>query len=239
MFVSSSSASFPERARVAAVIVAGGSGRRMGGVRKQYLELLGEPVLARAIRPFVEHPGVDAVVVVVPEEDIASPPPWLRDLPVRLAAGGAERGDSVWNGLAALPAATEVVLVHDGARPFVTREVIDRVLERAPDGGAVAAVRATDTIKEVDETGRIVGTAERSRLWHAQTPQGFRFRDLRDAYRRARAEGWSATDDAALCEHFGIPVFVVEGSYRNLKITRPEDLPHAEALARNLPGDVG
>jgi 2-C-methyl-D-erythritol 4-phosphate cytidylyltransferase len=151
---------------------------------------------------------------------------------VLLVAGGVDRADSVWNGLAALPAGTDLVLVHDGARPFVTREVIDRVIDCAPLGGAVAAIAATDTIKEVDSAGRIVATVPRARLWHAQTPQGFPLDRLRAAYAQAREEGWSATDDSALCEKFGLTIVVVEGDRDNIKITRPADLPIADAIAR-------
>lgn len=235
MSASSSNGSSPDSGPVAAVIVAAGSGRRMGGVRKQYLEILGAPVLLRAIRPFLDHPRVRAVVVVLPEEDVAEPPLWLRGLPLKLVAGGAERADSVRRGLEALPAEIRLVLVHDGARPFVTRDVIDRVIERAPEGGAVAAVPATDTIKDVDEEGRIVATVPRSRIWHAQTPQGFPVAVLREAHRRAAVEGWSDTDDAALCERCDTPVVVVEGDQDNIKITRPADLPVAEAIARRAP----
>lgn len=223
--------------RAAAVVVAGGSGRRMGaagGTRKQYLEIDGEPVLLRAIRPLVHHRAVEQVVVVLPADDAEQPPQWLRDLPVTLVAGGAERGDSVWNGLAAVDQGVDVVLVHDGARPFLSPEVVDRVLEAAAEGGAIAAIPATDTIKEVDQEGRVIGTADRSRLWHAQTPQGFPVAVLREAYRRARSEGWQVTDDASLCERAGVRVRVVLGAFENIKITRPSDLLLAEALARAL-----
>lgn len=219
---------------VAAVIVAGGSGRRMGApVRKQYLEILGEPVLLRAVRPFVDHPGVGEVVVVLPEEDAGSPPSWLVELGLRVVAGGDERGDSVWNGLAAVRADSDAVLIHDGARPFVSSAVIDRVLAGARTGGVIAAVPVTDTIKEV-EGDRIVGTPERARLWQAQTPQGFPRVLLLDVYTRARTEGVAATDDAALLERYGHAVRVVEGAPENVKITRPTDLYVAEALARSL-----
>jgi len=214
------------------VIVAGGSGRRVGGpVRKQYLEIAGVPVLLRAILPFLHHPSIHQTVVVVPEEDAAAPPPWLAALDVRIVAGGAERGDSVWNGLRALGDDIDLVLVHDGARPFVDAEVIDRVLDRCGDAGAIAAVPVTDTIKEVGDDGTIAGTPDRARLWQAQTPQGFPRAALVDAYIRAREDGVAATDDAALFERYAGPVRVVMGSYRNLKVTRPEDLAVAEALA--------
>jgi 2-C-methyl-D-erythritol 4-phosphate cytidylyltransferase len=232
MSVSSSNASSPERMTVAAIVVAGGSGQRMGSVRKQYLDLLGEPILLRALRPFLAHPAIDFVVVVVPADDVGDPPRWLAALPVEIVAGGVERGDSVWNGLERTPAGTELVLIHDGARPFVTREVIDRVLAQSAHGGAVAAVAATDTIKEVDAERRILRTLPRARIWQAQTPQGFPLQSLRSAYERARAEGWTETDDAALFERCGHAVIVVEGDRDNLKITLPSDLPIAEAIAR-------
>lgn len=219
---------------VAAVIVAGGSGRRMGGVPKQYLDLLGEPVLQRAIRPFLDHPRVGEVVVVLPEEDVAAPPEWLHRLPLRIVAGGPERGDSVRSGLSALPGDVELALIHDGARPFVSADLIDRVIDGAAAGGAIAAVPATDTMKEVDADGLIVRTLPRARIWQAQTPQGFPLASILGAHERARAEGWSETDDAALCERLGIPVAVVEGDRDNIKITRPGDLAVAEAIARRI-----
>ena len=134
----------------------------------------------------------------------------------------------------AVPEGIEVVLIHDGARPLVSRAVIDGVLARAPAGAAIPAVRATDTLKEADETGRVVATLDRARLWHAQTPQGFPLAVIRELHRRARADGWAGTDDASLCERYGVPVQLVEGSDENLKVTRPSDLLIAEALARGL-----
>lgn len=217
--------------RAAAVVVAGGSGRRFGGpVRKQYLEVGGEPVLLRAVRPFLDHPRIASVVVVLPPDDVADPPTWLAGLPVTIVAGGAERGDSVFNGLMAVDGVADRVLVHDGARPFVSADVIDRVLDA--EGGAIAAVPVTDTIQRVDGAGVIVETPDRSALWQAQTPQGFPRAALVDAYRRARAEGVAATDDAAVFARYAGPVRVVMGEHRNLKVTRPGDLPLAEAIAR-------
>jgi 2-C-methyl-D-erythritol 4-phosphate cytidylyltransferase len=213
------------------VIVAGGSGRRVGGpVRKQYLEIDGIPVLLRAVLPFLVDPRIQQVVVVLPPDDVEAPPPWLASLGVRIVAGGAERGDSVRNGLAAVDDDADFVLVHDGARPFVTSDVIDRVLEAAP-AAAIAAVPVTDTVKQVDADGTITGTPDRARLWQAQTPQGFPREGLARAYALARGDGFAATDDAALYERYVGPVRVVTGSYRNLKITRPADLAVAEALA--------
>ncbi|HYR09803.1 MAG TPA: 2-C-methyl-D-erythritol 4-phosphate cytidylyltransferase [Longimicrobium sp.] len=216
----------------AAVIVAGGAGLRFGGpVRKQYLAIGGEPVLLRAIRPFLHHPRIASVVVVLPPDDVADPPAWLADLPIRIVAGGAERGDSVRNGLLATPEDASSVLIHDGARPFVSADIIDRVLDACADGGAIAAVPVTDTIQQVDAAGVIVHTPDRSALWQAQTPQGFPRAGIVEAYRRAAEEGIAATDDAALFGRYIGPVRVVMGAYENLKVTRPQDLPIAEAIA--------
>jgi 2-C-methyl-D-erythritol 4-phosphate cytidylyltransferase len=221
------------KTRVAAVVVAGGDGRRMGGgVRKQYLEIRGVPLLLRAVRPFLAHSAVAEVVVVLPPDDLAAPPPWLEGAGVRLAAGGVQRGDSVRNGLLALESGADVVLVHDGARPFATADVIDRVIAGCLDGwGAVAAVPMADTLQEVDARGRIVATPDRGRFRRAQTPQGFPRAALLEAYRRAAADGWRGTDDAAVFARAGGRVRVVAGAERNLKVTTPEDLRVAEALA--------
>ena len=214
------------------MIVAGGSGTRFGGpVRKQYLEIAGEPVLLRAVRPFVEHPRIFRVVVVLPPEDAADPPRWLAELPVHIVAGGAERGDSVLAGLLATPEDAAQVLIHDGVRPFVTREVIGRVLDACADGGAIAAVPVTDTIQQVDARGIVIHTPDRSALWQAQTPQGFPRDLILRAYRGSVRDGTPATDDAAVYARFAGPVRVVMGAYENLKVTRPEDLPVAEAIA--------
>lgn len=223
------------RGSAAVVIAAGGSGRRMGGVRKQYAELLGEPILVHSLRPFLEHPSIVCAVVALPAEDAANPPSWLVDLDERVVvvAGGAERGDSVHRGLEAVPESVDIVLIHDAARPLVTRDVIDRALAAAAAGvGAVVGVPVTDTLKQVDAEGRIVGTPDRAVLRAAQTPQAFPRAMLLDAYRRAAQEGIHATDDAALVERYGGTVVVVEGAPENLKITRPTDLIVAEALLR-------
>jgi 2-C-methyl-D-erythritol 4-phosphate cytidylyltransferase len=225
-----------EPGHAAAIIVAGGSGRRMGGeIPKQYLLLQGRPVLEHAIRAFLTHPRVPTVVVVLPPEDAASPPGWLREAAVTVAPGGEERGDSVWNGMSVLPDDADPILIHDGARPLVSHAVISRVLRKAGAGvGAVAALPVADTIKIVDAGLRITGTPDRHRLWQAQTPQGFPREVLFEAHRRARAEGIRATDDAALLERYGNEVYVVDGAPENIKITHPSDLHLAESLASTL-----
>ncbi len=219
--------------RAAVVVAAGGVGRRMGGVRKQYVELAGEPLLLHALRPFLAQASVEWVVVVLPPDD-PEPPAWLAalDARIRTVPGGEDRGDSVRAGLAAVPEEAAVVLVHDAARPLVREAVIERAIATAATGvGAVVAVPVADTLKEVAD-GVITGTADRSRLWQAQTPQAFPRVMVADAYRRAAADGVAATDDAALVEHYGGRVVVVEGDRSNLKVTTEPDLAVAEALLR-------
>jgi 2-C-methyl-D-erythritol 4-phosphate cytidylyltransferase len=174
-------------------------------------------------------------VVVVPGEDVRAPPDWLRLMPVARVAGGARRSDSVRHGLAALAARTGTVLVHDAARPLVSRDLIDRVLAAAGQGAVVPGLRVTDTLKEVDDAGRVRNTPDRDRFWRAQTPQAFPLETLRRVHDRALADGIRVTDDAALFEHYDLPVHVIVGEADNLKITTPADLAVAETLARRLP----
>lgn len=225
---------------VGVVVVAAGQGLRFGGsVRKQYCELLGVPLLLYAVRPFAAHPDVDHVTVVLPPEDAAAPPAWLADLigkRLGVAAGGAERSDSVAAGVAALPAGCEVILVHDGARPFPDRSVIDAVISSARSGlGAVAAIPVSDTVKATvpgTEPPRVARTVPRDGLWRAQTPQGFPRHALEAALRLRPEERGLATDDAALVEATGTEVVIVQDTSRNLKVTTQDDLVIAEALAR-------
>ena len=212
---------------------AAGLGKRMGGVRKQYLELAGEPVLLWSIRPFLELADVVAVAVALPEDDLIDPPDFLVDLDPRviLVPGGETRRDSVWSALQALPGDVETVVVHDGARPLVSKEVIEECIRVARGGlGAVAGCPAVDTLKRVREDRRIVDTPDREDLWHAQTPQAFPRRLLENAYERAIAEDWPATDDSGVVERADGPVVMVSSPASNLKVTRPEDLAFAEIL---------
>jgi 2-C-methyl-D-erythritol 4-phosphate cytidylyltransferase len=217
--------------RAAAVVPAGGGGQRMGGdVRKQYLELAGEPIVMRSLRLFLDHPAFHWVIVALPAEDMAAPPLFLPE-GVIVVAGGATRGESVRFGLDAVPQAAEVVLIHDAARPLVTRDLVDRVLDAAATGvGVVPAVPVADTIKRVDGDGGVVETVDRSSLRAAQTPQGFPRRMIVDAYHHAAERGLVATDDAAVVESVGGRVIIVEGDPRNLKITTPPDLDLAETI---------
>lgn len=218
------------RIRVGVVVPAAGEGRRMGGLRKPFLTLRGEPLLLHSLRTLLDHPRVTAVRVALAPDDAAEPPAWLASLDGRLevVAGGFTRATSVQAALAALPG-VNLVLVHDGARPLVSRAIVDRCLAVAAQGqGAVAGWPATDTLKEVDDGGLVVATPDRRRLWHAQTPQAFPAALIRSAYQAW--DGSETTDDAALVEGIGGTVIMVEGSPTNLKVTRPEDLAVAESL---------
>ena len=192
-------------------------------------------MLLRALRPFTSHPEVGGVVVVLAAAHAERPPEFLAPLAgsgLTIVAGGRERSDSVAAGLRALPSACEIVLVHDGARPFVERRVIDAVIGHARAGdGAVAAVPVSDTLKAqaADDPTRVSRTVARDGLWRAQTPQGFPRRLLEQAYAGKRHA--TATDDASLVEACGGVVRLVPDSPRNLKITTREDLALAEAIA--------
>ncbi len=222
------------------IIPAAGFGTRMKSrLPKQFLELAGEPILVRTLRVFLVHPLIHTVVVALPADYLDSSRKQIlsffhAELQRQLifTAGGETRQDSVRKGLDALPAGVDSVLVHDGARPMITAEVIDRCITGIAEHGAViAAVPVKDTLKEV--TGdSISATIDRSRLWQAQTPQGMKRKMLERAYRLARATGFIGTDEASLLEHAGIAVSVVPGSEQNIKITRPDDLAIASGLLR-------
>jgi 2-C-methyl-D-erythritol 4-phosphate cytidylyltransferase len=200
-------------------------------------------MVLRALRHFTSHPDVAQVVLVLPPEDAARPPAFLSassgapssaSSPLTIVPGGAHRGDSVRAGLSALRRECAVVLVHDGARPFVDPAVIEAVIGLARTGeGAVPAVPLSDTLKEASpaDSTLVKRTHPRARLWRAQTPQGFPRAVLEEAHARAARDGHRATDDAALVEAIGIPVRLVPDSCRNLKVTTPEDLAFAELLA--------
>jgi 2-C-methyl-D-erythritol 4-phosphate cytidylyltransferase len=221
---------------VGVVIVAAGTGSRSGGTElKQFRWVAGKPMLLHSVQAFHARPDVAMVVCVLPRSHAADPPPWLFQCDVErllVAVGGAERSDSVYAGLADLPDECTIVIVHDAARPLVDAGTIDRVIAVARAGtGAVAALPVIDTLKEVGENGVIVRTVERARLWRAQTPQAFPRDMVVRAYRDARAQRVAATDCAALCERLGLPVRVVTGSERAMKITTPDDFARADALA--------
>jgi len=219
--------------KVLAIIVAAGQGVRMGAGRpKAYLELEGRTLLERSLSPFLSHPRVERVVAATPDPDETRRILGGAAGRAVLVRGGATRQESVLCALRAAPSgAEEVILVHDAARPLVSRELIDAVLVAAErDGAAVPGLVPPDTVKQADGTGGIAATLDRDRLRLAQTPQGFRGDLLREAYARAERDGFQGTDDASVVERTGRKVTLVEGSPRNIKITTAVDLALAQAI---------
>ena len=224
-----------------AIVVAAGSGTRLGGNRpKQFLELGGIPIIIHALRQFERCPGINEIVTVLPAEETAGFSSQAKKFGLRklslVVAGGQTRAQSVQRGLAAITEA-EIVAVHDGVRPFVTPAEIERVVQAArTSGAAVLVAPVADTIKEV--TGnRIVRTVPRNNLRRALTPQCFRFEILKRAYEaldQTEADGIEVTDESFLVERLGVEIVAVEGSARNIKITREEDLALAEALLKSV-----
>jgi 2-C-methyl-D-erythritol 4-phosphate cytidylyltransferase/2-C-methyl-D-erythritol 2,4-cyclodiphosphate synthase len=217
---------------VTAIIAAGGRGVRFGDAHpKQLLVLDGRAILERSVEAFLSHPMIDEVVVALPAELAQHPPSYLTSArkPLLVVAGGPRRQDSVANAFRAAAAASEVFVIHDAARPFVSADLIQRTIEAAADGGAaLAAVQSRDTVKRAD-AGAVRETLDRRSIYLAQTPQGFR-RHVLDAALRSVAD---ATDEAELAERAGHPVRLVEGEAMNIKITTPADLEIAQAIARS------
>lgn len=222
-----------------AIIVAAGRGMRMGGgdVPKQFQTLAGVPLVIHTLRRFDASETIHASTLVVPEEWQARAARLGAEFGLskltNIVAGGATRSESVWLALQTLDAAhTEIVAIHDGARPFVTPADINRVVRLAEQtGAAILTTAATDTIKEVAD-GRVTRTLTRANLRHALTPQCFRYELLRRAYTEVHAQDLhGATDDSLLVERLGAQVSVLDGDTGNIKITRPEDWERAEKMS--------
>jgi 2-C-methyl-D-erythritol 4-phosphate cytidylyltransferase len=213
-----------------AIIVAAGAGARFGQ-RKQFVYLEGKPVLEWTLEAFESHADIGAIILVLPDESDRKHYQMRYGKIVEVVRGGEKRQDSVWQGFRLLdPASTELVLVHDGARPLVDGALIGRVIAEArASGAAVPVLPLDDTLKEVHD-GRVVGTADRSRVVCVQTPQGFLYPVLKRALDAARHDRFYGTDEATLVERIGLPVQAVEGDRRNIKITTPLDIKIAEAL---------
>ncbi|NLJ74141.1 MAG: 2-C-methyl-D-erythritol 4-phosphate cytidylyltransferase [Firmicutes bacterium] len=218
---------------VGVVIAAAGSGRRMGSAgNKVLLPLDGKPILAYSLQLFAAFDVVSEIIVVTREMDLEVVDQLIDALGLgsiaRTIPGGKERQESVYLGLEALREDTEWVIIHDGARPYVTRELVEKALQDCYTYKAVTlGVPVTDTIKVVED-GIVAETLERSTLWSIQTPQIFSFSLIKHAHQKAKQSGFSATDDCMLLEKLGVPVHVTQGSYGNIKITTPEDLPLEE-----------
>lgn len=227
-----------QKKKVAVIVVAAGSGTRMGGsVPKQFLEIGGIPVLTRAVTAFFQHPFVDDIFIITRseykaycEQEILEP----YGLKVTgILAGGTERQDSVGKGLDGLSPDTELVLIHDGARPFVSQQIItDSVKEAANHQAAVVAVPVKDTIKRC-ELDVFVDTPRRQGLYQVQTPQSFSVQLLKRAFAQARQDKFLGTDDSILVERLDQKVYLVKGDYQNIKITTADDLILGEAIAEN------
>ncbi len=227
--------------KVAAVITAAGKGTRMHSkINKQYLELGGIPVLARTIAAFQQCSEVDEIIVVINEEDIN----FCKNNIIErfqfskvkcLVSGGVQRQDSVYKGLCAIGDNCGIVLIHDGARPFVEVENISESINAARKFGACGiGVRVKDTIKISGPDGFVASTPDRSFLWSIQTPQCFDYGLIMRAHETAVQNNYTGTDDMVLVEKLGIPVKILEGSYNNIKITTPEDLIIGESILTNL-----
>ena len=215
-----------------AVIVAAGSATRMGGIDKVMANLGGEPMIARTVRAFQNCDAITSIVIVTREDLIRPISDLCRDMKkvAAVVAGGSSRQESVHLGLNALPKGMKLAAVHDGARPLISWQVIDRVVRAANTYGAAApAIPVKDTIKVVE--GRLVKeTPDRSSLMAVQTPQVFDFDLLRGALRKAEEDGAQVTDDCSAVERTGMRIKIVEGDERNLKVTTPMDLKIAELL---------
>lgn len=212
------------------VIVAAGTGSRMKmGINKQFIKLEGKEIIAYTIEKFYNNSNIEDIVVVVKEDESEFFKKEILDKynfkNIKIAYGGKERQDSVYNGLKLLDKKCDVVLIHDGARPFVSDKIIYNCIEEVKEHKAiVVGVPVKDTIKIIDNDKNIVDTPNRSVLWAVQTPQTFDYNILLDAYKDAFKSGFYGTDDAMLVERIGYKVKMVEGSYNNIKITTKEDL---------------
>lgn len=221
---------------VGVVIVAAGSGTRVGGNElKQFRWVAGKPMLLHSVQKFQARDDVAMVVVVLPFDHVGDPPVWLFQCDTErllLSVGGRERIDSVRNGLEDLTSEIGIVLIHDAARPLVTSGMIERVIAQARRGyGAAPGLPVTDTLKRVTEEGEVVDTISRDGVVRIQTPQAFPRAMIEEAHARAMEEGITATDDSGLCERFGMRVVFVPGSERAMKITDESDFVRAEALS--------
>ena len=222
---------------VSAIIVAGGSGSRMGTrTKKQYLKIKGKEILVYAVECFEKMPEIQEIIVVTGKEECSAVEHLLKetyklDKVCRVVAGGKERQDSVFNGMQVVNDKAEYVVIHDAARPLITEESVRAGLNTAyMNKATVIAVPVKDTIKVVDQDGKVRNTPDRNTLWSVQTPQIFEKELIMYAHQYAKEHGLSVTDDSMLVEAIGVPVYITEGQYTNIKITTPEDMIIAERL---------
>jgi 2-C-methyl-D-erythritol 4-phosphate cytidylyltransferase len=226
--------------KVKALIAAGGRGERIGGILpKQFVEIKKKPILAYTVEKFENCELIDEIILVVPEDYMSFCSYNIVDVGdfkkvKRILSGGKERQDSVYKGLLALSKDTDIVLIHDGVRPFISTEKICKSIEMCKKEKAVIlALPVNDTVKRVDED-YIVTTLDREKLWIVQTPQTFEYKLILEAYKKAIEDGFTGTDDSSLVERLGFKVRVLQGESQNIKITSPEDLVLAEKMIDTL-----
>ena len=217
------------------IILAAGSGKRMMAYKNKIILDLGDmPIIAHTIARFYDHPMVRKIILAIREEDedqIDSIIATYGFNDIVKVVGGAERQDSIYNCMGVLSDDTHILLIHDGARPFVDEDIITRsILETIECGATCVGVPSKDTVKIVDQEGLVIDTPDRSQVWCAQTPQTFSFDLIREAHTRARQESFLGTDDASLVERYGHKVKMIMGSYMNNKITTPEDIKQARYI---------
>ncbi|MBM2841726.1 MAG: IspD [Bacteroidetes bacterium] len=225
---------------VGVVVAAGGRGKRLSGkIPKQFLRLGGVPILQRTVELFASIRSVDEIVIASAPEYVRKAERLLARIRCRkhmtIVPGGKERQDSVWNGMHGFFSKPDIVLVHDAARPLVPRKVILAVIDAAKTyGSAVVGVKVNDTTKVEGKKGFYTRTLDRDRLWAVQTPQGFKFDLLLNAHKAARRSRYLGTDEASLVERLGVPVRIVEGDRRNIKITTQLDFHLAEMWLKSV-----
>jgi 2-C-methyl-D-erythritol 4-phosphate cytidylyltransferase len=222
--------------KVSAIIPAAGLGIRMGSsVPKQFLLLDGKPILHHTLSVLDQCSIVNEIILVVSEKEVTKAQQEIQGSHpkvTKVIAGGKERQDSVGNGLQSLDSEADIVVIHDGVRPFVSPGLIRKTVEAARDfGSAITAIPISDTIKKVNGEGQVERTVDRGGLWRVQTPQTFRVSLLKEAFEKARADNFYGTDESSLIEHLGKEVKVIPGSEFNIKITRSEDLVLGETIA--------
>ena len=224
--------------KVGAIIPAAGRGKRIGAsVPKQFLEIQGRPLLHHTLMVFASCKLIDYVVLVMPRADVDEMgEDWLNKYEIvrKVVVGGEQRQDSVYNGFSSLEEGTDIVVVHDGVRPFTTPQMIIATVEAAQQhGAAITAIPVSDTVKQAVD-GFVKQTVSRDGLWRVQTPQAFQCGSLQQAFKKAKKDSYYGTDEGSLVEYLGERVKIVPGSELNIKITRKEDLVLGESLLSTI-----
>ena len=230
--------------KTAVIIPAAGSGTRMGQP-KQLILLCGKPILTHALSTFVYHTDIDEIILVAPDEVsetainfISREENETNQLLKKIKTvteSGENRQESVYNGLSTVSSDIKYVLIHDGARPIVNKKIVSDIISLIKKGHcAISGIKSKDTVKITNETNIVINTPIRENTWLVQTPQGFPVEVIRNAHVKAKDDGFVGTDDAMLVERMGIPVMMVQGDYKNIKITTPDDLHVAEMFLRDI-----